>query len=125
MCNACIAIVDDEESVRKALGRLLRSAGFGVATYSDGRQLLNALLEHPPDCIVIDLHMPGMNGLEIQNTLCETRFKIPLIFISAVDDSEARQTALAAGAVDFLRKPFPADALFAAIATALAPLADS
>lgn len=119
MRESYIAIVDDEESVCKAMGRLLRSAGFSVATYPSGRQLVDALPERLPDCIIIDLHMPGMTGLDTQTTLATADVEVPLIFISASDDSEARQNALTAGAVAFLHKPVAEDKLLTAIATAL------
>lgn len=115
-----VALVDDDESVRKAVGRLLRLACRAVDVYASGRELLDALTEHAPDCVVLDMYMPGMSGLEVQAALAAQRPDLPIVFITAHDDAAAEQRALEAGAIAFLRKPFSEQQLFAAIAAATA-----
>lgn len=104
-----IAIVDDDESVCRALRRLVRSLAMEAETFSSGQQFLDLLEAMPsfqPDCLVLDVQMPGMNGLDVTDRLEIRRRAIPMIFITAHDDVEIREKALAAGAVAFLRKPF-------------------
>lgn len=109
-----IAIVDDDESVRRALKRLARSLGMDAETFTAGREfidLLGAMPSFQPDCVILDVQMPGMNGLEVQEQLAQSGSRLPVIFITAHDEVGARERALAAGAVAFLRKPFD-DELF-------------
>ena len=104
-----IAIVDDDESVCRAIKRLVRSLGMTAETYVSGAEfvdLIEALPSFQPDCVVLDVQMPGMSGIEVQTCLRRARGKIPIIFITAHDDRIVRAQALAAGAVAFLRKPF-------------------
>jgi FixJ family two-component response regulator len=104
-----IAIVDDDESVCRALRRLVRSLGMDGETFASGQQLLDLLDAMPsfqPDCLVLDVQMPGMNGLDVQDRLAVSGNTIPVIFITAHDEIGVRERALAAGAVAFLRKPF-------------------
>jgi FixJ family two-component response regulator len=110
-----IAVVDDDESVRRAIRRLLRTAGFEVDTYPSGAEFLYAVKQRRPGCIIVDLHMPGMSGLEVQSTLAGSGFEIPVLFITAYDDPGARDRAVQAGAVGYLRKPFSEEALLEAI----------
>ena len=112
-----IAVVDDDESVRRATGRLLRTAGFEAETYASGTDFLDAIKHCTPSCVIVDLHMPGMSGLEVQSRL--SGFEIPVLFITAYDDPGARDRALQAGAVSYLRKPFTEDALLEAIDSAI------
>jgi FixJ family two-component response regulator len=114
-----IAIVDDEEAVRKALMRLMRSAGLEAAMYSSGAEFLESLGTRRPDCVVLDLHMPGMSGFEVQARLAEDSEKLPVIIITAHDSPEARERALAAHARAYLRKPLDDQALLDAIAAAV------
>ncbi|HSP94149.1 MAG TPA: response regulator, partial [Thermoanaerobaculia bacterium] len=72
-----VAIVDDEESVRRAIGRLMRSAGIDVETFPSGAEFLQSLETHSPDCVVLDLHMPGLNGFEVQARLKEAKSRLP------------------------------------------------
>lgn len=113
-----IAVVDDDESIRKALTRLLKSFGWRVEVFPSAEALLN--FERLPDtaCLILDVMMPGMNGLELQRWLMEAHRHIPIIFITAHEDDHARQRALALGAVAFLRKPFQEQVLIEAIRTA-------
>jgi FixJ family two-component response regulator len=104
-----IAIVDDDESVCRALKRLIRSLGMTAETYGSSTEfvdLIEALPSFRPDCVVLDVQMPGMNGIEVQAILRRARGGIPVIFITAHDDYAVRAQAVAAGAVAFLRKPF-------------------
>jgi FixJ family two-component response regulator len=110
-----IAIVDDDPSVLKALKRLLNTRSLSAKTYQSGPQFLTSLDEELPDCLIIDLQMPYMPGLEVQQHLLRRGVQIPTIFVTAQGDAAVRKRCEAMGAVAFLAKPFPADALFAAI----------
>ena len=114
-----IAVVDDDESVRRATRRLLRAAGFEAETYASGTEFLEAIKHSKPSCVIVDLHMPGMSGLEVQSRLAVSGFEIPVLFITAYDDPGARDRALQAGAVSYLRKPFTEEALLQAIDSAI------
>lgn len=124
-----VFIIDDDPSVRKALRRLIRSAGMSVEAFASAEEFLEAFplssdcrrAESPrPDCLVLDMRMPGMSGLELQQRLAAANQHIPIVFISAHDDEQARGVALAAGAADFLLKPFDDHVLLAALARAMA-----
>jgi FixJ family two-component response regulator len=104
-----IAIVDDDESVCRALERLIRSLGMTAETYVSSAEfvdLIEALPSFQPDCVLLDVQMPGMNGIEAQASIRRARGAMPIIFITAHDDRVVRAQALAAGAVAFLLKPF-------------------
>jgi FixJ family two-component response regulator len=104
-----VAIVDDDESVCRALKRLVRSVGMDGETFASGREFLDLIEAMPsfhPDCVVLDVQMPGLNGLEVQERLARNGNPLPVIFITAHDDAVPRERALAAGAVAFVRKPF-------------------
>jgi FixJ family two-component response regulator len=107
-----IAVVDDDPAVLKALSRLLRSHAFRARTYGSGQEFLAALPAGLPDCLIIDLQMPEMNGLELQQHLVSNGIKIPTILISAHADVALRDQA---GLVASLRKPLQEKALFDAI----------
>jgi CheY-like chemotaxis protein len=110
-----VAIVDDEEPVRKALKRLLRAAGLEAETYASGREFLEASALRPPDCLVLDLHMPGMSGLQVLRELRETPDAPPTVIITAYDEPATREQCLAAGASAYLRKPLDERLLLNAI----------
>ena len=117
-----IAIVDDDESVCRALKRLVRSLGMDADTFHSGRQfieLLDAMPSLRVDCVVLDVQMPGLNGLQVQEQLAGSGHRIPVIFITAHDDSALREQALAAGALAFLRKPFNDELLIKILNVAL------
>ncbi len=114
-----ISIVDDDESVREALKNLIESVGFRTEVFSSGEDFLNSDHFGDTDCLIVDVRMPGMSGLELQERLNAVHSLIPLIFISAHADEEARARALQAGAVDFLQKPFSEDPLLKAIDVSL------
>jgi FixJ family two-component response regulator len=109
-----IAIVDDDESVCRAMRRLVRSLGMEGETFSSGRDFLDLLEAMPSfhaDCVILDVQMPGMNGLEVQERLAKCGNPIPVIIITAHDEVGVREKALAAGAVAFLRKPLNDESL--------------
>jgi len=110
-----IAIVDDDPSVLKALARLLSSRSFVAKTYPSGRQFLDSLTEGMPDCLIADLQMPGMTGLELQLNLAGRGVRIPTIIITAHDEAGMRERCKAAGAVAYLSKPVQDTSLFDAI----------
>ena len=115
-----IAVVDDEEPVRKALQRLLRSAGMDVETFPSGAEFLDSLLTSEPDCLVLDLHMPGVNGFEVQTRLAKSGTRLPVVVITGHDTPEAQARSLAGGASAYLLKPIDDRVLLAAIAAAIA-----
>jgi FixJ family two-component response regulator len=114
-----IAIVDDDESVREATNSLLRSNGFEAETFSSAEEFLNSPLRAKTGCVLLDIGLPGMSGLELQRCLAMESRRIPIIFITAHDDLEKRMGALRTGAIDFLSKPFSEEALLRAICNAL------
>jgi FixJ family two-component response regulator len=114
-----ISIVDDDESVREAIRSLIDSVGFGTEVFRSAEDFLNSGRLHVTGCLIVDVRMPGMNGLELQSYLNATDCRVPIVFISANDDDSARSRALDAGAVDFLKKPFSEDALLRAISASL------
>lgn len=122
MTNArpLIAVVDDDEPIRKALGRLLRSFGLKVESFPSGAEFLESLSTHKPDCLVLDLHMPGVNGFEVQDWLGESDMEVPVVIITGHDSVETRERAMKAKPIAFLRKPVNDQVLRDAIDLALA-----
>jgi FixJ family two-component response regulator len=114
-----IAVVDDEASIRKALTRLLRSAGMDVESYPSGNEFLAACANHRPDCVVLDLHMPVVDGFAVQQRLNDRKDRLPVIVITGHDLPETRARAMAAQPVAYLRKPMNDETLLDAIALAL------
>jgi FixJ family two-component response regulator len=110
-----ITIVDDDESVREALRSLIRSVGFRAETFASAEDFLNSSHLKETACLILDVQMPGMGGLELQRQLASGDHPIPIIFISAHRNEEAQARALQAGAIDFLRKPFSEQALLDAL----------
>ena len=115
-----IAIVDDEDSVRKALARLLRSSGMEVATFASGDEFLAAVGNIPVDCVVLDLHMPRVSGFEVQLQLARLGKRTGVVIITGHDTPESRARALAGGAAAYLLKPIDEQVLLDAIAAAIA-----
>jgi FixJ family two-component response regulator len=116
-----IAIVDDDASVCRALKRLVRSLGMEAETFASGREMLELMRVMPtfkPDCVVLDVQMPDIGGLELQRRLAPSG--LPVIFITAHDDVGVRESALAAGAVAFMRKPFQDEILIRTLRAAVA-----
>jgi FixJ family two-component response regulator len=114
-----IAFVDDEESIRKALTRLMRSAGLESETFDSGAAFLKSIDTRLPDCVVLDLHMPQMNGFAVQAHLAKVRAAVPVIIITGHDSPNDRDRAMASGASAFLRKPVNDRALLDAISAAV------
>jgi len=114
-----IAVVDDEASVRVALQRLIRAAGLDVKTFPSGTEVLEFMQTRQPDCIVLDLHMPGDNGFEVQARLALAGMKVPVIVITGHDTPESRARAMAGGVVDYLLKPVDDRVLLDAISAAI------
>jgi len=110
-----ISVVDDDESVREAIYDLMDSMGLRTEVFSSAEEFLNSGRLHDTTCLIVDVRMPGMSGLELQSHLNAAGSQVPIIFISAHDDGEAQSRALEAGAVDFLKKPFSEDALLRAL----------
>jgi FixJ family two-component response regulator len=112
--------VDDDESVCRAIKRLVRSLGMEAEAFTSGRdfiELIDAMPSFQPDCLVLDVQMPGMNGLDVQEQLVSRGSRLPIVFITAHDEIGVRERALSAGALAFLRKPFN-DELFIKTLTA-------
>ena len=113
-----IALVDDDNSVRKALSRLLKSVGFEVTVFSSGEDFLRHCWENKPDCLVLDMYMPQQDGLEVQRLLLDSGENYPIIFITAHDDPLLHTRAIEAGAVGYYQKPVADEVLIAAILSA-------
>ena len=114
-----VAIVDDDESVRIALAGLMKAVGLPAKTYASATEFLDSGKQHHTACLIADIRMPGMSGLELQAKLNADRCWIPTIFITAHGDAEMRMNALRAGAVQFLSKPFSDDTLLEIVRAAL------
>jgi len=104
--RATIFIVDDDAAVRDSLKMLLRSVGQAVETFGSGQEFIDAYSEDRPGCLVLDIRMPGMSGLELQQKLNERHSIMPIIFITGHGDVPMAVEAMQAGAVDFIQKPF-------------------
>jgi FixJ family two-component response regulator len=115
-----LAVVDDDADVRTALTRLVSSAGFAVETFATGAAFLQSVEDHEPDCVLLDLHMPGANGFEVQGALAPGHATVPIIIITAHDTPESRARAIGLGAKGYLCKPVDDEALLAAIGIAIA-----
>ncbi len=118
---ATIAVVDDDPGICKALRRLFRTEGFAVTTFPSAEDLLGSLTGNAPDCLILDMQLPGLSGLDLQQHLADHGYHIPIVFITAYADEETRSRALLAGAYDFFAKPFDRGALLDAVARALNP----
>ena len=101
-----IAIIDDNESMQDSLGDLVESRGFEAQCFGSAKAFLESDLSRNAACLIVDIRMPKMSGLELQATLKQEGCKVPIIFISAYDDSEMRAQAMKEGAVELLAKPF-------------------
>lgn len=118
--SAMVLVVDDDASVRKSLSRVISEAGYRVQTYASSREFLARVSEPGPSCLVLDVRMPGITGLELQETLAGAVHEIPIVFITGHGDILMSVKAMKAGAVDFLTKPFARKDLLDAIARAVA-----
>jgi FixJ family two-component response regulator len=114
-----VAIVDDDDLMRNALQGLLKSVGLPAETYASSEEFLKSERHRKTDCLIADIRMPGMSGLELQAKLNADQVKIPTIFITAHGDEKMRMQALRAGAVEFMAKPFDDEALLECVRAAL------
>lgn len=114
-----VRIVDDDAAVRESIARLLRAAGFSVATFSSAPVFLREDALADPGCVVLELSVSGQTGLDLQYELAGRDYPIPIVFVSGHGDVHSSVRAMKAGAVDFLTKPFEADALVSAVRSAL------
>ena len=114
-----VFVIDDDDSVRRGLERLLRSVGLEVEVFASSREFITRSLPDRPACVVLELRLPGASGLEVQETLARAGREIPIIFISGYADVASSVRALKAGAIDFLQKPFSDQALLDIVHEAL------
>ena len=114
-----VSVVDDDESLRRSLGNLLRSVGFGVTTFASAEEFLRSAQREHTRCLVLDLRLTGMSGLDLLRHLVVADCDIPVVILTGHGDDELRRRALRAGAVAFLDKPFRSDALLDAVRAAL------
>jgi len=114
-----VAIVDDDDSLRSAIQDLLEAIGVSAKAFSSAEEFLNSGQQHHTTCLIADIRMPGMSGLELQAKLNADGCRIPTIFITAHGDEKMRLQALRAGAVEFLSKPFNDEALIESVRAAL------
>ena len=117
--GAVISIIDDNASIRMALKRLIESTGLPAENFGSAEEFLVSCRSQDSACVILDLQLPGMSGLELQSQLEISNPRVPIVFISARFDEQARERALTTGAIEFLQKPFSEEALFRAIKTAL------
>lgn len=120
-----VAVVDDEESVRRALRRLFLAAGMDVETFASGQEFLASVQTRRPDCAVLDLRLPGLTGLDVLERLAEAGVRLPIVMVSGHDQPDLAELALAAGAEAYLRKPLDDESLLAAVDAAVHSVIDS
>jgi FixJ family two-component response regulator len=118
--NLVISVVDDDESVRRTTKLLIESFGFTAALFESAEDFLRSDLLPKTSCLIQDVQMPGMNGLQLQSHLTAAGYDFPIIFITAYDDNDVRARAFEAGAVAFLLKPFSDELLLKTIRSAFA-----
>ncbi|HRY88848.1 MAG TPA: response regulator [Rubrivivax sp.] len=116
-----VAVVDDDAEVRAALVRLVASTGHAGRAYASGEAFLQDVDSHRPQCVVLDLHMPGASGFDVLQALARRHIDVPVLTITGYDSAEARATALRLGAQAYLCKPVDEHTLLSAIAAALRP----
>ena len=117
--EAIVAIVDDDPSVQRALQRLIRSAGWKATTFASAQEFLARPRTESPNCVLFDLQMPGLSGLDLQKRMAEVGMEIPIVFLTGHGDIPASVRAMKAGAVQFLTKPVDEEALLQAIEEAV------
>src|SRR5690348_3575110 len=114
-----VAVIEDDESYRTAVQRLLKSAGLSVQSFDSAEAFLNSGQQHDTGCLITDIRMPGMSGLELQSKLNSDHCSIPTIFITAHGDEKMRMQAMRGGAVKFFSKTFDCETLLEAVRVAL------
>ena len=119
MSDEMVFVIDDDESIRESLKSLLRSVGLGVEAFASAQEFLQSTRPDVPACLILDVRMPGLSGLDLQRDLTEANIHIPIIFITGHGDIPMSVRAMKAGAVEFLTKPFRDQDLLDAIQQAL------
>lgn len=119
MTESLISVIDDDESIRRTTTLLIESFGFRAVAFESAETFLSSGHSHDSSCLIIDVQMPGMNGLQLQSQLAASGCKIPIIFITAYDSPDSRQRAMRAGAAAFLGKPFGDEQLLQIIRSTL------
>jgi FixJ family two-component response regulator len=114
-----ISIVDDDESIRNAVKALIRSMGYATATFASAEEFLQSGRLHDTACIITDVQMPGMSGIDLQDHLTTNGHSVPVIFVTAFPDESIRERAMEAGACGFLSKPFREESLIECLDQAL------
>ena len=117
--NAVIAVVDDDPSVRQGLESLIRSAGWKVVTFASAQEFLDRHHADAPNCLILDLQLPGLSGLDLQKRMADVGLEIPIVFLTGHGNIPASVRAMKAGAVEFLTKPFDDEKLLQAIHEAI------
>jgi len=117
--TSVIAVVDDDQSIREALENLISSVGFEVKLFASAEDFLDSDTSLQTDCAILDVRLPGISGLELQQRLATDGQSIPVIIITAQGDDKTQDKAVAGGAIAFLRKPFKEEVLLAALESAL------
>jgi FixJ family two-component response regulator len=114
-----IAIVDDDEPLREALGSVMKAAGFPINTFASAEEFLDSANRGNTACLILDMRLPGMSGVELQRRLADSDSRIPIVFVTAHGDASLRDLVMKAGAAGFLNKPVRSDALLREIHAAL------
>lgn len=117
--TSVVAVIDDDASVRQATSRLLMSAGYRVAPFESAERFMQEAGEVDADCLLLDVHMPGLDGMGLQEWLSDSGVRLPIVFITGFGDIPMTVRAMKRGAVDFLQKPVDDEALLAVIETAV------
>jgi two-component system response regulator FixJ len=120
-----VHVVDDDESVRRSVSFMLKTSGYCVHSYADGAELLNAAKSLEPGCILLDIRMPGMDGLGLQETLRGQGIALPIVIMTGHGDVALSVKAMKAGAIDFIEKPFEKDVLISAIESGFVALSQA
>ena len=120
MAQSTVHVVDDDESFLNAMARLLRASGFLSRTYSSAREFLEERRADEPGCVVVDLHMPDLGGLDLQAALAQSRYPLPVLFLTGHADTASTVRAMRGGAEDFLEKTAPKELVLDAVRRALA-----
>jgi FixJ family two-component response regulator len=115
-----IAIVDDDEPLREALGSVMKAAGFATHTFATAEEFLESTTQRETACLILDVRLPGMSGIELQQRLADADCRVPIIFVTAHGDASLRDLVMKSGAAGFLNKPVRSDALLREIHAALA-----
>jgi FixJ family two-component response regulator len=118
--TANIAIVDDDEPLLEALGSVMKAAGYSIDTFPSAEEFLDAPERSNAECLILDVRLPGMSGIELQRRLLDADIQIPIVFVSAHGDASLRAIVMEAGAAEFLNKPVRSETLLRAVRAALA-----